>query len=334
MNTYPILKWSFTIFIILFSYSAHAASTLYGGQTLRAGQQLTSPNGTYRLVMQGDGNLVLYDSGNRARWHTSTQNNPGSRLVMQTDGNLVIYSSRNRPLWQTQTDDFVNKKLRLQLFSAGYLTLRIGSRERFSQPGGGRSLYGKIIWRSHQRTTNVFEGHTLSAGRAPFGKNEGSLRVIERSTIRHRSIECTKGEWEKANHWMHFAFRKYTSETDLRFIDQGRTPVCSNDPVPYVNDSSYTNIYWYVAPSWRFSEPDKTVADTRCMRWYGNVCLQYRIRWNSKLLMRSDNRLNAALHEIGHAIGFDHGTAANNVMDHGNNGKIDAYMKRRINSYY
>jgi len=50
--------------------------------------------------------------------------------------------------------------------------------------------------------------------------------------------------------------------------------------------------------------------------------------------MRSDNRLNAALHEIGHAIGFDHGTAANNVMDHGNNGKIDAYMKRRINSYY
>ena len=56
-----------------------------------------------RLVMQGDGNLVLYDS-NGAYWHTKTNGNGNSTLNLQPDGNLVIYTSGGSPVWHTGTN--------------------------------------------------------------------------------------------------------------------------------------------------------------------------------------------------------------------------------------
>ncbi|XP_047131880.1 uncharacterized protein LOC124810920 [Hydra vulgaris] len=59
-----------------------------------------------RVVMQNDGNLVIYDAYNRATWASGT-NQKGSkphRLVMQTDGNLVIYDGINKPTWATSTN--------------------------------------------------------------------------------------------------------------------------------------------------------------------------------------------------------------------------------------
>lgn len=43
-------------------------------------------------VMQGDGNLVIYDGGGTALWASDTDGNPGGFLVLQGDGNLVIYN--------------------------------------------------------------------------------------------------------------------------------------------------------------------------------------------------------------------------------------------------
>ena len=54
-----------------------------------------------KLVMQPDGNLVLYNQSGLATWHSNTYGNPGSRLVLQTDGNLVIYTLTNVPIWAT-----------------------------------------------------------------------------------------------------------------------------------------------------------------------------------------------------------------------------------------
>src|SRR3990172_5747177 len=55
------------------------------------------------VTMQGDGNLVAYDSANRAVWASNTWKKPASYLQMQDDGNLVIYSATRQALWASNT---------------------------------------------------------------------------------------------------------------------------------------------------------------------------------------------------------------------------------------
>ncbi len=66
---------------------------LYVGETLR--------NGTIRMVLQGDGNLVVYNASGRPVWSSGTRG--GNRLIMQGDGNLVMYSADGKPVWNTGT---------------------------------------------------------------------------------------------------------------------------------------------------------------------------------------------------------------------------------------
>ena len=69
---------------------------------LKAGHFMQSPNRKLKLLMQGDGNLVLY-SGSRALWNTRTSGHPGAFFRLQADGNLVVYSAAGRPLWSSGT---------------------------------------------------------------------------------------------------------------------------------------------------------------------------------------------------------------------------------------
>lgn len=93
--------------------------TMIAGQTLHAKQFIIpsacfqrSTKATLELVMQADGNLVLYElplgySSPLARvkeWATGTQGNRGAWAVMQGDGNFVVYSSTGTPLWNTGTN--------------------------------------------------------------------------------------------------------------------------------------------------------------------------------------------------------------------------------------
>ena len=66
--------------------------------------QLASPNGQYELIMQGNGNLVEYN-GNLAVWASNTYNTGKApyRVTVQSDGNLVVYDANNSALWYTAT---------------------------------------------------------------------------------------------------------------------------------------------------------------------------------------------------------------------------------------
>ena len=107
------------------------SDTLGAGGRLVAGQWLVSSNRRYRLlyqtdgnlvllddidavalwssettgasagqvVMQSDGNLVVYDAQGSGRWASGTVGNPNARLVVQNDGNLVVYRADGQPLW-------------------------------------------------------------------------------------------------------------------------------------------------------------------------------------------------------------------------------------------
>jgi hypothetical protein len=83
-------------------WSPNAVPTrLYSGQQLFGDRnwQVFSPDRRYRMVMQSDGNAVIYD-GSVAIWASHT-NRPGSTLEMQTDANLVVYGPGHVALWAT-----------------------------------------------------------------------------------------------------------------------------------------------------------------------------------------------------------------------------------------
>jgi hypothetical protein len=80
--------------------------------TLQPGAYLLSPDHEYQLIMQGEGNLVLYHEG-KALWDSSTWGNPGAYAVMQADGNFVVYSS-STALWSSGTAGYPGAYIVLQ----------------------------------------------------------------------------------------------------------------------------------------------------------------------------------------------------------------------------
>ncbi|MFF1438968.1 protein kinase [Streptomyces sp. NPDC058295] len=59
--------------------------------------------GARSLVMQADGNLVIYDQDHKARWASRTRGE-GNSARFQADGNLVVYNSGGQPVWASRTD--------------------------------------------------------------------------------------------------------------------------------------------------------------------------------------------------------------------------------------
>ncbi|MGE7388185.1 trypsin-like serine protease [Streptomyces sp. NPDC004126] len=93
------------------------------GQTIPSGETFVSENA--KLVMQADGNLVLYhrtggEGKGAALWASGTHGNAGAFARMQTDGNLVIYkkgTAGNDPggaLWSSGTYGKDGARLELQ----------------------------------------------------------------------------------------------------------------------------------------------------------------------------------------------------------------------------
>lgn len=71
-------------------------------RVLHHGDSVDSCDGRFRLVMQGDGNLVLYQHRVGALWSTGTHGTGATHAVMQGDGNLVVYAW-GTPLWASGT---------------------------------------------------------------------------------------------------------------------------------------------------------------------------------------------------------------------------------------
>ncbi len=72
------------------------------GRTLATSRSVTSCDGRFTLVIQGDGNLVLYKAGVGAIWANYVFGS-GHVLAMQTDGNLVVYNAAGTAVWNTGT---------------------------------------------------------------------------------------------------------------------------------------------------------------------------------------------------------------------------------------
>lgn len=79
--------------------------TLYPGDKLLSGQYMDDSTGTYRITMQGDGNLVTRNIQTGALvWYSNTFWGPGGAYAqMGGDGNFVVYKPDGTPLGYTNT---------------------------------------------------------------------------------------------------------------------------------------------------------------------------------------------------------------------------------------
>ncbi|WP_338786163.1 MIR domain-containing protein [Metabacillus sp. FJAT-53654] len=93
------------------------ANQLQPGQQLLANQQLTANNGRAFLIMQEDGNFVLYEvhkGKNIPVWASNTNGSGAVKAVMQGDGNLVVYKPNGQAVWASGTDGNSGAYLSLQ----------------------------------------------------------------------------------------------------------------------------------------------------------------------------------------------------------------------------
>jgi nucleoid-associated protein YgaU len=85
---------------------------LQKGEKLEVGGKLTSSNGAYEVVLQDDGNLVLY-AAETAVWSTETNGQNVVRAEVQEDGNFVLYTP-DKPVWHSDTKGAKDVRLILQ----------------------------------------------------------------------------------------------------------------------------------------------------------------------------------------------------------------------------
>lgn len=107
---------------------------LHANQGLLANQSIQSGNGTYRLTMQSDGNLVLYSSG-KAIWSSKTCGENPQCAIMQSDGNFVFYNKSMRAKWASNTRADANLNSHLIIQNDGNLVIY--------------NPAGHAIWASH-----------------------------------------------------------------------------------------------------------------------------------------------------------------------------------------
>lgn len=75
-------------------------------EQLTAGTRLVAPSGVAEVSLQSsDGNLVLYalKPSRSVLWTANTQGHAGDRLLMQGDGNLVVYGADGQAVWSSGT---------------------------------------------------------------------------------------------------------------------------------------------------------------------------------------------------------------------------------------
>jgi hypothetical protein len=105
-------------------------------EALGLDQAKTSCDGRFALVMQTDGNLVLYQNG-KAIWNTRTVGAGGTVAVMQGDGNFVMYQGgTNAALWHTGTHGHPGATLHVQ--DDGNVVVSAGGKPLWATGTGGR----------------------------------------------------------------------------------------------------------------------------------------------------------------------------------------------------
>jgi hypothetical protein len=149
-------------FVLILVACVTAAGILSPNTALSPGQSISSDNGRYVLVMQGDGNLVYYRTSDWIpRWNSQTQS-PGAFAPMQGDGNLVVYATTGAAIWNSQTSGNPGAFLAAQddgnlvIYGSGRALWNIGA----DAAAGDPQLAGDVVGRDLAISGLGSLGHT------------------------------------------------------------------------------------------------------------------------------------------------------------------------------
>jgi hypothetical protein len=161
--------------------SAEEKMPLKAGERLKPYDTMTSADGRFRLIMQGDCNLVLYDTedNNRALWSSNSATNYYTKFsfLVSNDGNLLVWDEKNGRIWATDTAGKGDQTAVLQIRSNGTLlfsckNVTIFQTEKKPKPKTNRLNPGE----------NLMSGDMLTSDNGRFTlvmQADGSLVIID-----------------------------------------------------------------------------------------------------------------------------------------------------------
>ncbi|WP_230947917.1 protease pro-enzyme activation domain-containing protein [Burkholderia territorii] len=174
-----VTGWGTPVVTTLQSSICAPTTPIYGGiisegTTLKPAQVVYSASQSHRLVMQNDGNLVLYNAASGAAlWNSGTSGNAGAYAVFQTDGNFVVYSTSGKALWFSSTSSGSHGQA-LVVQDDGNMVIYASSVPVFatatSTAGMTNSSSGPAVWSG---------GVTLGSGQSLASGNGANVLVMQ-----------------------------------------------------------------------------------------------------------------------------------------------------------
>ncbi len=205
----------------LASETPTSTNSLQIGKQLGLNQYLSSSNGTYRLYLQGDGNVVLRNMQTAsALWSSSTANKGGVRLVLQSNGNLVLYSSSNAVVWSSASDGK----------GANYLIVQNDGNAALVNSGGS------AVWASNTGTVPTSGTGTKVAFVGDTGYGSGFQSVLNLIKAEGAKLTMLLGD------------TSYSNSGDNAWDAMVRNTLGSSDPVLLaignhdIDDSNFTTV--------------------------------------------------------------------------------------------
>ena len=196
--------------LAVYNASGTAINTLYNGSangtssqtvTINAGMQLLTTscqifNNCYQLILQNDGNLVLYNSAGTAVWDTATNGEGVVQAIMQSDGNFVLYNTlvnttSANAKWSSGTSG--NSGAYLGLSDNGALAIynSSGSSIKTLYAGSGTSSTTVTINNGGQLIPLTLPTFTLEASNTSYAAAGGNRTVqIARNTYLQSVLSC------------------------------------------------------------------------------------------------------------------------------------------------
>ncbi len=212
--------------------AAAGTNTLYTHERLYGGQRLISSDGRYHLVMQGDGNLVIYAPGNVPIWATGTNGRPGAWLGMQGDGNLVIYAPGLVPIWATGT---YGSGMRLVMQTDGNLVLYTSQWRAIWSSKGGRLSTTYQYPSQYASTTGAAASCSLVTWTGSYNFRNSAARINCRLSDTLSDDHSVYVEWWQDGY----------GHVKMRNSQGSGTTIYTSD-TRYSPDGSFVNIYFKV----------------------------------------------------------------------------------------